>query len=192
MCHELCGKCDWGGTVSNCKLEMWLAVVPWVTEFRIPCMRWDWLWYHVTSFTFLTGFKKFKTVLFGSSTGLPNSVTSHLFYITRTGSQFKKRIAVKLTHFPLNLLMVLPLPTPQTLFTFTLLLGSSVLLQTAECSEYPPFAQSQVVSALSLTKLQHHGTHSPLLFVTHPRSVPSNLPWKPFSFWKLFLQSPCP
>ena len=33
---------------------------------------------------------------------------------------------------------------------------------------YDPFAQSQVVSALSLTKLQRHGTSSPLLSVTHP------------------------
>ena len=33
---------------------------------------------------------------------------------------------------------------------------------------------------------------SSLLSVTHPLSVPSNLPWKPFSFRKLFLQSLCP
>ena len=72
--------------------------------------------------------------------------------------------------------VVLPLPTSQTIFTFTLPLGSSVLLQTSECSECHPFAQSQVVSALSLTKLQQHGTNSPLLSVMHPPSVPSNLP----------------
>ena len=71
--------------------------------------------------------------------------------------------------------VVLPLPTSQTIFTFTLPLGSSVLLQTSECSECHPFAQSQVVSALSLTKLQQHGTNSPLLSVTHPLSVPSDL-----------------
>ena len=56
----------------------------------------------------------------------------------------------------------------------------------------PSFCINQVVSALSLTKLQQHGTSFPLLSVTHPLSVPSNLPWKPFSFRKLFLQSPCP
>ena len=72
--------------------------------------------------------------------------------------------------------MVLPLPTSQIFFTFTLLLGSSVLLQTPECSEYPSFAQSQVVSALSITKLQQHGTNSLLLSVMHPLSVPSSLP----------------
>ena len=64
--------------------------------------------------------------------------------------------------------MLLPLPTSQICFTFTLLLGSSVLLRIPERSEYHPFAQSTVVSALSLTKLQQHGTNSPLLPVTHP------------------------
>ena len=88
--------------------------------------------------------------------------------------------------------MVLPPPTSQTFFTFTLLLGSSVPLQTPECSEYHPFARSLVVSALSLTKLQLHGTNSPLLSVTHPLLVLSNLPGKPFSFRKLFLHSHCP
>ena len=56
----------------------------------------------------------------------------------------------------------------------------------------PSFCINQVVSALSLTKLQQHGTSFPLLSVTHPLSVPSDLPRKPFSFQKLFLQSPCP
>ena len=45
--------------------------------------------------------------------------------------------------------MLLPLPTFKNIFTLTLL-GSSVLLQTSGRSEYHPFAQSQVVSALSL------------------------------------------
>ena len=88
--------------------------------------------------------------------------------------------------------MALPLPTSQIFFTFTLLPGSFVLLQTSAFSEYHPFAQSQVVSALSLTKLQQHGKSSPLLSVTHPLLVASDLPWKAFSFRKLFLQSPCP
>ena len=139
----------------------------------------------------LTGFKKFKTMLHSSSTSLPNSTMSHLFSVPYTGSQLKKRLISNLIHFALNHWMVLPLLTSKT-FTFTLLLGSSVLLQTPECSEYNLFARSQVVSALSLTKIQQHGTNSPLHSVIHPLSVPSNLPWKPFSFWKLFLQSPCP
>ena len=41
--------------------------------------------------TFLTGFRKFKTMLLGSSTGLPNYIMSHLFSIHYTGSQLKKK-----------------------------------------------------------------------------------------------------
>ena len=41
--------------------------------------------------TFLTGFKKFKTMLLDSSTGLPNSVMSHLFSVLCTGSQLRER-----------------------------------------------------------------------------------------------------
>ena len=118
---------------------------------------------------------------------------SHLFSIHYTGSQLEKKgLISNYFHFALNLWNVLPLPTSQIFFTFTLL-GSSVLLQTHEFSEYHPFAQSQVVSVLSLTKLQQHGTSFSFLSVTHPLSVPSNLPWKPFSFRNLlFLQCPCP
>ena len=117
-----------------------------------------------------------------------DSIMSHLFSIHYTGSQLEKKgLISNYLHFALNLWNVLPLPTSQIFFTFTLLLGSSVLLQTPECSEYPSFAQSQVVSALSITKLQQHGTNSLLLSVMHPLSVPSSLPWKPYYF-----QSPCP
>ena len=91
--------------------------------------------------------------------------------------------------------MVLSPPTSQTFSTFAHLLGSSGPLQTPVCSEYHPFAQSRVVSNFSLTKLQQHGTNSPLLSVTHPLSVPSNLPRKLFSDSKTFFFSvplPCP
>ena len=71
------------------------------------------------------------------------------------------------------------LPALQTLFTFTLLLHSSVLLHTPEVQSTILFAQSPVVSF-------------PLLAITLPLSVLSSHPWKPFSFPKLFLQSPCP
>ena len=50
-------------------------------------------------------------------------------------------------------------------FFFTLLPGSSALLQTPECSEYHPCEQSPVVSDLSLTRLQLSGTNSPFLSV---------------------------
>ena len=72
-----------------------------------------------------------------------------------------------------------PISTFQNFFTFTLLPGSSTLLQTPECSEYHPSKQSPVVSALSLTRLQLFGTSS--LFLSFYLSVLSNLPWKPFS-----------
>ena len=60
--------------------------------------------------------------------------------------------------------------TSQTFFAFTLLLDGSVNLHTLKRSEYHPFAQSPVVRALSGTKLQLHGTNSPLLPVRHPLS----------------------
>ena len=76
-------------------------------------------------------------MLLSSSTGLPNSIISHLFSILHTGSQLKKGLISNSLQFPLNLWMALPLPTSQIFFTFTLL-GSSVILQTPECSEYSP------------------------------------------------------
>ena len=79
---------------------------------------------------------------------------------------WKKGLISKLLHFALNLWMVLPLPTSQTFFIFTLFLGSSFHLQTPECSEYHTFAQSQVVSTFSCTKLQQHGTNSLLLSIS--------------------------
>ena len=48
----------------------------------------------------------------------------------------------------------------QNFFTFTLLPGSSGLLQTPECSDYHHSEQSPVVSSLSLTRLQLSGTNS--------------------------------
>ena len=76
-------------------------------------------------------------MLLGSSIRLPNSIMSHLFSIPYTGPQLKKESISNSFHSALNLWMVLPLPTSQIFFTFTLLLGSSVLLQTPECSDYP-------------------------------------------------------
>ena len=83
------------------------------------------LFFLVLQNTFLTGFKKFKTMLLGSSTGLPDSTMSHLF-ILYTGSQLKKGLILNSLHFALNFWMVLPLPTPQIFFTFTLLLSKSL------------------------------------------------------------------
>ena len=65
----------------------------------------------------LTGFKKFNTMLLGSSTGLPNSVMSHVFSKPYTCSQLKKGLIWNSLHFALNFWMVLPLPTFQIFFT---------------------------------------------------------------------------
>ena len=72
-----------------------------------------------------------------------------------------------------------------------ILLGCSILLQTPECSEYHPFTKSQMVSALSLIKLQQHGTNFPLLCVMHPQFLQIFLENLPL-FKNFFLQSPCP
>ena len=82
--------------------------------------------------------------------------------------------------------------TFQNFSTFTLLPGSSALLQAPECSEYHPSEQSPVVSTLSLTRLWLSGTNSLFLSAILPLSALLNLPWKPFSFYKPFLQSHCP
>ena len=66
--------------------------------------------------------------------------------------------------------------TFQNFFNFTLLSGSSALLQTPECSEYHPSEQSPVVSALSLTRLQLSGTNSLFLSAILPLSALLNLP----------------
>ena len=54
--------------------------------------------------------------------------------------------------------------------------GSSALLQTPECSEYHPSAQSPVVSALFLTRLHLSGTNSLFLSAILPVSALLNLP----------------
>ena len=66
--------------------------------------------------------------------------------------------------------------TFQNFFTFTLLPGSSAVLQTPGCSEYHPSEQSTVVCALSLTRLQLSGTNSLFLSVILPLSAHLNLP----------------
>ena len=63
--------------------------------------------------------------------------------------------------------------TFQNFFTFTLLPGSSALLHTPEFSEYHPSEHRPAVSALSLTRLQLHGTNT--LFLSVVLSV-LNLP----------------
>ena len=71
--------------------------------------------------TFLTGFKKFKTMLLGSSTGLPDSTMSHLF-ILYTGSQLKTWFISNLLHFTLIsewFCLYLPLRSSSPLHSFS-------------------------------------------------------------------------
>ena len=89
-------------------------------------------------------------------------------------------IGYKFAYALRSFLISLP-PTFQNFFTFTLLPGSSALLQTPECSEYHLSEQSPVVSALSLTRLQLPGTNSLFLYAILPLSALLNIPWKPFS-----------
>ena len=70
------------------------------------------------------------------------------------------------------------------LFTFTLLPGSSALLQTPGCSEYHPSTQSPVVSALSVTRLQLSGTNFLFMSAILLLLVLSNLSERAFSFFK--------
>ena len=125
-----------------------------------------------------------KTTLLGSTTGLPNSIMSRLFSILYTGSQLKKGLISNSLHFALNFWMVLPLPTSQIFFTFTSLHGSSVLLQTPEFSEYPPFAQSQL-PALFLLPSSNKTEQA-------PRFYPSRITLKTFLFSKTFSSVPLP
>jgi len=74
---------------------------------------------------------------------------------------------------------------PQQNHNGTLLPGSSALPQTPD---YHPSAQNPVVSALSRTRLQQFGTNCVCLSVLSN----INLPQKPFSFQKPFVQCHCP
>ena len=55
----------------------------------------------------------------------------------------------------------------QNFFTFTFLPGRSALLQTPEFSEYHPFEQSPLVSALFLTRLQLTPRFCPSFCLSH-------------------------
>ena len=69
-----------------------------------------------------------------------------------------------------------PLSTFQNFCTFTLLPGSSALLQTYECSVYHPSEESPVVSAVSLTRLRLSGADFLFLSVILSLSVLLDLP----------------
>ena len=116
--------------------------------------------------------------------GRPAQWSSKPLCLYKTGSDIQHALQNYLCFALRSFLISLP-STFQNFFTFTLLPGSSALLQTPECSEYHPSEQSPVVSALSLTRLQLSGTNSLFLSDVLTLSALLNLPWKPFSFGKL-------
>ena len=131
---------------------------------------------------------QFSSFLFSKTK--PNSVMAHLFSMPYTGSQLKKKGLISNSlHFAINLWMILPLPTSQTFFTFTLLLGSSVLLQTPECQNTT--SSHKVVSASSLKKAPTTWNKLPPS-IRHVSSVSFFKSSLKASFRKHFLQSPCP
>ena len=84
----------------------------------------------------------------------PDLPTSLLCFILFTGCLLSRGSNTNCLCFALRSFFIRLPSTFQNFFTFTLLPGSSALLQTPECSEYHPSEQSPVVSALSLTRLQ--------------------------------------
>ena len=79
----------------------------------------------------------------------PDLPTSLLCFILFTGYLFRRGSNTNCLCFALRSFLITLPSTFQNFFTFTLLTGSSALLQTPECS----YEQSPVVSALSLTRL---------------------------------------
>ena len=80
--------------------------------------------------------------------------------------------------FALRLFLIKPPSTFQNFLIFTLLPGSSALLQIHECSDCHPSAQRPVVSALSFIRLSYPEPtprFCPSFFIL-PLSVLSNLP----------------
>ena len=120
--------------------------------------------------------KKYRTMLQDSFSEQPDLPTSLLCFILFTGCLLSRGSNTNCLCFALrSFLMRLP-STFQNFFTFTLLPGSSALLQTPKCSEYHPSEQTTVVSALSLTRLQLYGIKSLFLSAILPLSALLNLP----------------
>ena len=113
----------------------------------------------------------------------PDLPTSLLCFILFTGYLLSRGSNINCLCFALRSFIIRLPSIFQNFFTFTLLPGSSALLQTTECSEYHPFEQSSQVSALSLTRLQLSGTSS--VSVRHSTSVSSfKSSFKTFTFKK--------
>ena len=141
------------------------------TESISVTLRWA-----VLSIFFLN-FKKYKTMLQGSFLEQPDLSTLLLCFNHFTGYILSRGSNTNCLIFFCFKIILIRLPsTFQNFFTFTLLPGSSALLQTPECSEYHPSEQSPVVSTPSLTWLQLSRTNSLFLSTILPLSALLNLP----------------
>ena len=159
-------------------------------------------WRSVLSILFLKS-KRYWTMLpdlFSEHSHLPISPDlfsehSHqpislLCFILFTGYLWSRGLNTSCLCFALRSFLIKPSSAFQNFFTFTLLPGSSTLLQTPECSEYHPSTESPVVSTFSY-QVAAVWNHLPIS-VRHSTSVLSNLTWKPFSFQTSFFQSHFP
>ena len=118
-------------------------------------------WRAVLSIFFLNS-KKYRTMLQDSFSEQPDLPTSLLCFILFTGYLLSRGSNTNCLCFALRSFLIRLPSTVQNLFTFTLLPGSSALLQTPKCSEYYRSEQSPVVSALSLTRFQFLSAILPL------------------------------
>ena len=126
----------------------------------------------VLSIFFLNS-KKLRTVLQDSFSEQPDLPTSLLCFILFAGYLLSRGSNTNCLCFALRSFLIRLPSIFQNFFTFTLLPGSSALLQTPECSECHPSEQSPVVSTLSFTRLQLSGTSSLSVSVRHSTSVSS-------------------
>ena len=144
-----------------------------VCSFKIRLLQLT-FWRAVLSIFFLNS-KKYRIMLQDSFSEQPDLPTSLLCFILFTGYPLSRGSITNCLCFALRSFLIRLPSTFQNFFTFTLLPGSSALLQTPECSEYHPSEQSAVVSTPSLTRLQLSGTNSLFLSASLPLSALLNL-----------------
>ena len=112
------------------------------------------VWWAVLCISFLNS-KRSRTMLSDSFSELPDPPASIVCFILFTVYLLSRRSNTSCIFFALRSFLIKTPSTYQNVFTFTLVHGSSALLQTPDCSEHHPSKQSAVVSALSLTRLHY-------------------------------------